>query len=691
MKKLILLLIAGLLAGQVAYTQGYPLTVYGNVWLLGNNNLTPAAGQAVTVFINDSLNGNAFYYQNTVYTDINGYYEDIVTVPNTVLFVQSMTYDSCLGYTQINGAQWAWGTVLPSLDFELCTVIVSQCQAMFTYINDPVMPLTQYFTNLSTGSFTEVFWDFGDSTYSTEFNPVHTYALPGIYFACLTVSDGLECTSVWCDFVYAGGNASGCENYFTYYYEDSTTVTFSGYLENGQQAASYDWEFGDGTTGSGQTVTHTFPVVPNGLGVFMVGLTTSVPDSNGTACVYTSFQEIWMQGGQTGCFNYFYYEQYDSTTFTFIGEAYLANGTTSDQTQYFWEFGDGTTATGQTVTHYFQPNPAQFYTVCLQTVTPVENGDTCVAYSCEDIWLIQPGFSIFGSVYLVNNMFADDATVRLMTMDTLEQGVTEVASVLLDSSGYYWFDNVPMYNSRLYFVQAELNEGSAWYGDYVPTYHYNAISWEYALPILPIFSWTADIFMVPSSYVNSGNGSISGTVSNLGTRGYLDGVMVVLMNEQMKPLYYTHSDENGAFTFGNLPMGSYVLHAEILGIHTNQAVVTLSEGQPEVAVEIQVTAGEANVVFGIGENLVSVEKAGNIYPNPVGSEARVEISLKAPTVVQMTVLNQTGMQLLSTERSYPAGDATLRLDVSNLPSGLYLLKVSTPDGDRFTRRFIRAR
>ncbi len=81
MKKLLLLLIAGLLAGHVAYTQGYPLTVYGNVWLQSNNNLTPAAGQAVTVFINDSLNGNAFYYQNTVYTDINGYYEDIVTVP----------------------------------------------------------------------------------------------------------------------------------------------------------------------------------------------------------------------------------------------------------------------------------------------------------------------------------------------------------------------------------------------------------------------------------------------------------------------------------------------------------------------------------------------------------------------------------------------------------------------------------
>ena len=44
----------------------------------------------------------------------------------------------------------------------------------------------------------------------------------------------------------------------------------------------------------------------------------------------------------------------------------------------------------------------------------------------------------------------------------------------------------------------------------------------------------------------------------------------------MNPIYYVRSDAQGNFTFDNLPYGTYVIHAEIMGIHTNQAT-----GDPE--------------------------------------------------------------------------------------------------------------
>ncbi len=609
MKKILLLLIALVFAGLAGQAQGYTLSVYGNVWNVNANALSPVPGHPVTITINDSINGGVFFYENTVFTDESGFYEEFITIPPSMAYgmVQTMTYDSCLGQNQYNYAQWGLGTVLPSLDFYLCGTIIS-----------------------------------------------------------------------------------GCENYFFYYNVDSATVLFEGYLMNGQAADSYEWDFGDGTFGSGQTVSHTYQPDPNGMGIYMVSLTTTVADSMGTTCTYTSWQEVWIGNPWPGdCFNYFYFEQSDSTTFTFTGEAYQSNGTISGETEYFWDFGDGTSGTGQTITHYFQANPAGFYTVCLETRTLMADGDTCIAFSCQDIWTVQPGFPIFGYVYVLNNMFADQAIVRLMTLDTLGQGVTEVANVVLDSSGFYMFPNVPMYNSRLYFVQAELTEGSVYYGDYIPTYHYNAMSWEYALPVMPFLNWTADVFLVPSSVLNYGSGMITGLVTELETRGYLEDVQVVLLDENMKPLRYTRSTPGGTFSFENLPMGTYVIHAEILGVHTNPATVTLTEGQPELGVEIQVTGDEANIVYGVKEKMINLEGVSEVYPNPVTSASRIDISMKKSAEVRISIYNQTGMLMGEVERNLPAGTQSLALSTGSLPGGLYVVRIMTADGDLVSRRMIK--
>jgi PKD repeat protein len=52
--------------------------------------------------------------------------------------------------------------------------------------------LTVQFADLSTGSPTTWFWSFGDGEYSTEVNPVHTYASPGAYSVQLTVSSSFN-------------------------------------------------------------------------------------------------------------------------------------------------------------------------------------------------------------------------------------------------------------------------------------------------------------------------------------------------------------------------------------------------------------------------------------------------------------------------------------------------------------------
>jgi PKD repeat protein len=868
MKNIVLTFLAIFFISLSAFTQNYSITVYGNVAIVSANNIIPVPDQPVTIMI-DSVN-LGFTYQNTVYTDETGYYEDIVEIPGYTgyAFVQTMTYDSCIGQNLYNYQALLPGVTLTPMDFYLCSSAPPGCQAYFYYYQtDPADPYTFAFENQSVGEFTQVTWNFGDSTFSYEPNPVHTFPGEGTYYVCLTISDGNECSSVYCDFVYTGGGPNGCENYFLYSYanNDPFTLSFEGFLANGQYAQSYWWDFGDGTTGYGQSVTHTFPSGQGNAGIYMVGLSTMVLDSMGTdSCFYTSYQEVWIQyqpgcnayftyypdslnlltinfydmsydpngnpadswswefgdgtsstlqnpvhtyadtgyytvcltitvnsdscfstyceeiftgytpppsgcesfimpinmygltvdfegytisqyetdytwefgdgvtaSGQfvshtyaatgmydvtletvdaTGCYfrtftqiwldslyqgcsDYFTYEQVDSTTFTFSGIVYLNNGMTypDSSSVYSWDFGDGTTGTGQTITHYFQGNPAGGYTVCLTATTVLPDGSTCSAYYCDGISLGVPALNIYGSVYLGNNQVADQALVHLMTMDTLWQNVIEVQTVNIDSGGYYSFTEVPVYNTRLYYVQAELTEGSAYFGEYVPTYHLSALSWEVAEPILPLMNGPAYIYMIAGSPVDGGNGGITGIVSNLGTRGLMNNVEVVLMDSDKNPLMYLRSDEQGKFSFENLPLGTYIIHAELMGIHTIQAEVTLSEQQPVANVEVQVSGGEANIVFGIPEQHISLDKVGEIYPNPVYGSAKFDISVKSPVTVEISIFGQTGQLMNTNEIFLSTGTNNLKLNTADLPASLYLLRITTEQGEMVSRKFMKAR
>jgi PKD repeat protein len=862
MKKLIFTLLTSLFISLSAFAQNYTVTVYGSVMEVIQNTVTPVPNQAVTVTV-DSV-GFGFSYVNTVYTDESGYYEDVIAIPgfNGYAFVQTSTFDSCLGYEQVNYQSIVPGVTIGPMDFYLCNYVYPECQAYFYYYQaDSADPNTFVFENMSSGNYTEVLWDFGDSTYSTEISPVHTFPAPGTYYVCLTISDGADCNSTYCDVVNTEGGTTGCENFFYYSYDEPYTLTFEGYLMNGQFADYYSWDFGDGTYGTGQTVTHSY--TPQGIGIYMVGLTTMVFDpATNDSCVSTSYMEVWIQNYQgcyasfryemensnettlhffdmsydpngfpptawywefgdgsvsdtqnpvhtyadtgyytvcltiwagdsctntyceeiytgiitppggcesfilplsmygltvdfqgytvsqyptdymwefgdgvsgngqyvshtysapgmynvtlqtvdaTGCYfqtftqiwldstntggcnTMFTYDQADSTTFTFYGFIYYNNGMIyPDSTAtYSWDFGDGTYGEGQTVTHNFQENPAGGYNVCLTATTVTADGSTCTATYCEQISLYVPAFNIFGHVYLENNLVADQAVVRLMMMDTLWQGVTEVQSVTIDSGGFYSFNDVPMYNNRMFYVQAELTEGSVYFGQYMPTYHVDALNWEQAMPILPLNNWPADIFMIPGSPVESGEGSIAGVVSNLGVRSTMNDVEVVLMSSESIPLIYTRSDELGNFSFENLALGTYVIHAELMGIHTIQAEVTLSEQQPSASIEVQVSGGEANVVFGIPEQNASFESVSEVYPNPVNDNSRIEITVKEASTVEISVISVTGQLVKSEGLNLDKGTFSYQLETSDLTDGIYMLRIISGQGDMETRRFIK--
>lgn len=103
-------------------------------------------------------------------------------------------------------------------------------------------------------------WNFGDGGSSSEVSPVHNYAGPGPFQACLTVSTG-NCTATACNWIYLGPPNVPC---------DTLLHADMGILQLGQSIAVFDhsiisgmnssvaWDFGDGTNANGSPQIHTY-------------------------------------------------------------------------------------------------------------------------------------------------------------------------------------------------------------------------------------------------------------------------------------------------------------------------------------------------------------------------------------------------------------------------------------------------
>ena len=137
----------------------------------------------------------------------------------------------------------------------------SPCNADFYAYVDTANTGAVYFSNNSTGSFTNAYWSFGDGTSSTLLNPVHTYTQQGTYTACLTVYNNSGCQSSHCDTIIVGNPSGPCTPVF-YAYPDSTMgngIVNFGLINNcGSTGWSYTWDFGDGSATTGLSPVHVY-------------------------------------------------------------------------------------------------------------------------------------------------------------------------------------------------------------------------------------------------------------------------------------------------------------------------------------------------------------------------------------------------------------------------------------------------
>lgn len=250
--KILYLLLITLMAGNLFARD--VILVNGYVYDIDNGK--PVAGQAVIAYSSD------FSVFLPMTTDMNGYFGDSLFLSgNTAdtLFVETLDCNQVPHtqvFTGISSSVYA--------EFEICIPnFPPGCEAYFNVLSIWPDSLTVQFVDMSVGYIEEWLWDFGDSTYSAEQHPVHTFPATGTYTVCLSIFNYdslMPCLDFYCEEITIIDSVSSCQAVFTYMPNPmpSSPNTFHFTDLSQGNVDQWLWEFGDGQTSEEQHPVHQY-------------------------------------------------------------------------------------------------------------------------------------------------------------------------------------------------------------------------------------------------------------------------------------------------------------------------------------------------------------------------------------------------------------------------------------------------
>jgi PKD repeat protein len=515
------------------------------------------------------------------------------------------------------------------------------------------------------GAIASWLWNFGDGTSSPLQNPTHVYPFAGTYNVTLSVTDTIGCTNSTTKILTILATPAAAFSY-TFPACAQSTISFTDLSQTngGGAIVSWQWDFGDPASGAANTSTlqnpvHTF----NSSGAYLVTLVIT----NTTGCGSSVTFSLDAHHRPTAQFSYttpilnqpVYFDD-----LSLPGSGMIVN--------WSWNFGDGISSALQNPVHtYTLPGT---YTVGLN----VTNEFICSSYA-DSILVVEPGA---GSITLSGRVLAGsdtltNASVHLVQVD----GAGLPVALLTTSPGLnneFVFNNIPEGN---YYLHATPQFNGPFASAFLPTFYVNSIYWQQASIInLGQAQNPYNIQLATYQIIHGGTFIINGQIVNAGKSINPADQEVLLLDNLDNPIRWTQTDANGFFSFDSLPAGTYGVNPVIAGLTTYPYYVTLNGNTSPAFVKMIISG----LIITSTEEQETTKQRFKIYPNPTTECITIEtdgnsVSYKAEifSISGKIVKAQSQLEVNST------------VDLSDLPPGLYLVKITGNKGNIQQERIIK--
>ena len=438
----------------------------------------------------------------------------------------------------------------------------------------------------------------------------------------------------------------------------------------------YTWDFGDGEDSHLENPSHTY----SQFGTYYVCL--NIYDSVNTTCSDFICDSVTVNG-PAAC-NASFSQTVNGMDIQLTNNS---SGSVGTSFSYLWDFGDGSTSTLENPSYtYSTPG---FYSVCL---TISDTALNCTDDRCKTLTIQNIGtYIVQGRVVNPDTNSFSHSIAYLIVHDSLSGTLTAIDSVITDQSPYsgrFRFINV---SPGTYYVKAALLPNDPDYTNFLPTYFEEELYWSNATPVVVTNSNVyLDYLFLTQGNNPGGPGFIGGLISqgaNKGPGDPLANISVLLSDDNDNPIAYTFTDINGEYGFSNLALGSYEVHVEIPGKESISWLVTLSNDSSSFNVaHFEVGDSTIKPVNTTAVEDFSFGKIISVYPNPTSGQLFVDIEIAKQASVNLELINSIG-QTLQLQKLLPfSGRKTMDLQIEDLPTGTYLLKISS--GSQITTKTI---
>ncbi|MBK9012817.1 MAG: T9SS type A sorting domain-containing protein [Saprospiraceae bacterium] len=321
-------------------------------------------------------------------------------------------------------------------------------------------------------------------------------------------------------------------------------------------------------------------------------------------------------------------------------------------------------------------------------------GGGCTATACYTYQMVN-NFNISGYLYFpdsLNNPGPMQGVVELFFNSPNSNVWEPIGTVNIQSDPAGWsnyYDFGQQTNAGNYIVKATLDPNSPGASGYMPTYHFSTVHWDEAdLITLPSAGFGLfNIILNDGSNLTGGSGNINGTVTqgdgftanDEGDRGGdpRPNTSVLLFDSNELPITHTLTDEQGQYNFSGLPFGTYKLEVEIVGMEQAVRWVTLSADNPTSSGnDFEVT--DEGIVLGINELLAG--SGLEVSPNPTSGDLNIWLEANNNFEAKISIARLDGTTVLIENQQVVKGGQSIMLDLASLPTGLYLLQVTTGKG-----------